>query len=91
MNRADLINHVSTCTGLPKATAAKAVDAIEAKITEALTLREEVAIIGFGTFSTTSRPERMGRNPRTGAEVAVPASRVPKFKPGKTLKDAVKG
>lgn len=90
MNKADLINHVAATTGLSKAAAAEAVDATLAGVTGALANGDSVSLVGFGTFSVSNRAARTARNPRTGETIQVPASRAPKFKPGKALKDAVK-
>ncbi len=91
MTRTDLISHIATTADMSKATAAKAIDAVFIEITAALGRGEEVMIKGFGAFSTAERPAREGRNPRTGEPIQVPATRSPKFKAGKSLKDAVNG
>ncbi len=91
MNKPDLITHVSDIAGLTKADTGKAVDAVFDAIKAALTKGEEVGIKGFGTFSAIERPERTGRNPRTGEPVPIPASKAPKFKPAKVLRGAVQG
>ena len=89
MNRADLIAHVADIASLPKTATGKAVDAVFDAITAALARGEEFTLVGFGSFSVSDRPARVGRNPKTGAEIVIPASKVPKFKVGKKLKDAV--
>ncbi len=89
MNKNDLVAHVAEGAGLSKADAAKAVDAIFDGITAALKAGDEVRLVGFGTFLVSSREASEGRNPRTGAKIAIPASKQPKFKAGKGLKDAV--
>ncbi len=89
MNKNDLVAHVAEGAGLSKADAAKAVDAIFDGITAALKAGDEVRLVGFGTFLVSSREASEGRNPRTGAKIAIPASKQPKFKAGKGLKDSV--
>jgi DNA-binding protein HU-beta len=89
MNRADIVARVSEATGLPKATAEVAVTNIFKAVTDALTSGDSVAIAGFGNFSVKARDARKGRNPQTGAEIDIPASKVPGFKAAKALKDAV--
>jgi DNA-binding protein HU-beta len=89
MNKNDVIDAVAERTGLAKSDAARAVDAVLATVTEALQKGDAVALSGFGNFVAKSRAARTGRNPRTGEAIAIPASRVPTFKAGKALKDAV--
>ena len=89
MNKADLVDAVANSAEIPKSDAAKAVDAVFESITAAMAEGDSVSLIGFGTFQTSDRPARTGRNPRTGESIAIPAARVPKFKAGKGLKDAV--
>ncbi|HTE43331.1 MAG TPA: HU family DNA-binding protein [Steroidobacteraceae bacterium] len=89
MNKGDLIDAVSTQTGLAKADATRAVDSVLETITNALKAADTVAIVGFGTFVVKARAARSGRNPQTGATIQIPASNVPGFKAGKALKDAV--
>jgi DNA-binding protein HU-beta len=89
MNKAELIDAVSGATGLAKAEAVKAVDAVFDSITSALKSGDTVALLGFGTFVVKARAARAGRNPRTGETIEIPASKVPGFKAGKALKDAV--
>ncbi len=89
MNKSELIQAVSDATDLPKATAAKALDAVVDNIKDALAEGDSVTLIGFGTFLVRERAARVGRNPQTGKELEIPASKVPAFKPGKALKDAV--
>ncbi|MBF0175887.1 MAG: HU family DNA-binding protein [Magnetococcales bacterium] len=91
MNKTDLIDHVAKTAGLTKDNAASAVDAVMGGITSSLKAGETVSLIGFGTFSISERAARTGRNPRTGAEIQIAAARLPKFRPGKGLKDAVDG
>ena len=89
MNKNDLVGNVAQKTDLSKADAAKAVDSVFDAITEALQGGDEVRLVGFGTFVVSARAESKGRNPQTGAEITIPASKQPKFKAGKGLKDAV--
>jgi DNA-binding protein HU-beta len=89
VNKNDLVAHVADNAGLTKADAAKAVDAIFDGITSTLKKGDEVRLVGFGTFLVSARAASEGRNPRTGATIKIPASKQPKFKAGKGLKDAV--
>lgn len=89
MNKNDLISSVAADSGLTKADATKAVDAVFDNIQKALKGGGEVRLVGFGTFSVQQRKASTGRNPRTGATIQIPASKQPKFKAGKGLKDAV--
>ena len=89
MNKTELVALVAEKAGLTKADSAKAVDAVLEAVSETLASKEEVRIAGFGTFSVAHRKATTGRNPRTGEELQIPASNLPKFKPGKTLKDSV--
>ncbi len=89
VNKNDLITIVSSKTDLSKADAAAAVDGVFEAISEALTGGGEVRLVGFGTFSITNRRATEGRNPRTGEKIQIPASKQPKFKAGKGLKEAV--
>ena len=89
-NKQDLIAEVAAKTGLTKKDSEKAVNAFGEVVTEFLAKGEKVQLIGFGNFEVRSRAERKGRNPQTGEEIKIPASKVPAFKPGKALKDAVK-
>lgn len=89
MNKAQLINAVADDAGLSKVSASKAVDAIIENISRALKQGEDVVIIGFGTFSVKQRAARVGRNPQTGEEIQIPATRVASFKQGKALKETV--
>lgn len=85
----DLNAAVAAATDKSKAEAAKSVHAVIQAITEAVVKKDKVAIAGFGVFETAERPERMGRNPQTGKEIKIAASRTIKFKPGKNLRDKV--
>ncbi len=89
MNKNDLVATVSNKTDLSKADAAAAVDSVFDAISEALTGGEEVRLVGFGTFSITHRRATERRNPRTGEKIQIKASKQPKFKAGKGLKDSV--
>lgn len=89
-NKADLVQAVAAKTDESKKTVAPIVDAIFETIEENLAAGEKVQIIGFGNFEVRDRAARKGRNPQTGEEIEIPASKVPAFKPGKGLKDAVK-
>ena len=89
MNKNDLIAEVAKNTGLSKNDPGKAVDALLNAVTGALKKNDEVRLVGFGTFSVAQRAATEGRNPRTGATIKIPASKQPKFKAGKGLKDAV--
>ena len=89
MNKAELIDAVSTKTGLQKAEATRAVDAVFDAVTAALKAGDAVSLLGFGTFVVKARAARAGRNPRTNEPIEIPATKVPGFKAGKALKDAV--
>ena len=89
MTKADLINSMAEKADLSKAEAEKALKAFTDAVTEALKADEKVALVGFGTFSVGERAARTGQNPQTGAKINIPASKAPKFKAGKALKDAV--
>lgn len=92
MNKAELALKLSEKLNLPKKSAEDIVETLEVVITNALVAGDEVTIAGFGTFSARTRSARMGVNPRNPSEkIQVPAVRVPKFKAGKALKDALKG
>ena len=89
MNKAQLTESIANSTDLSKASAGRALDAVIESITKALQNSEAITLVGFGTFSVRNRAARMGRNPRTGEEIHIRASRVPAFKAGKALKDAI--
>ena len=91
MNKNDLISSVAAGAGLSKSDASSAVESVLDTISGALKGGDDVRIVGFGTFSVSHRAASMGRNPRTGAAIQIPASKNPKFKAGKQLKDAVNG
>lgn len=89
MNKTDLITEVAKKTKMTKEQASEAVDATFSCIEDALKQEDTVRIVGFGNFQVAKRKASTGRNPRTGEEVKIPASNVPKFRAGKALKDAV--
>ncbi len=89
MNKSELIDVVASNAGVTKASAGQAVEATLDAIADALQSGDTVALVGFGTFSVRERGARTGRNPRTGESIQIAASRVPAFKAGKALKDAV--
>ncbi len=89
MNKTDLIEAVAEAADISKAQATRAVDSIVDNITDALKKDDQVTLVGFGTFTVRKRAARSGRNPRTGETIRIKASKVPSFKPGKALKDAV--
>jgi len=89
MNKSELIESIATKSGVTRAAAATMLDAALGTITEALVAGDAVAILGFGNFKVSARAARTGKNPATGAALEIPASNVPKFTPGKALKDAV--
>jgi DNA-binding protein HU-beta len=89
VNKNDLVAAVATSTGLSKSDSANAVDSVFGSISDALKGGVEVRLVGFGTFSVAQRRASEGRNPRTGERIQIPASKQPKFKAGKALKDAV--
>ena len=89
MNKSELINHIATSAGLTKAQATAALQAFETSVIDTLSNGGEVTLIGFGTFKVTDRAARTGRNPKTGEEIQIVASKVPTFKAGKAFKEAV--
>lgn len=89
MNKNDLINAVAQRAGITKADAAKVVKAVFESVVAALKAGDEVRVVGFGTFTVTARAARIGRNPQTNQQIQIPASKQPRFKAGKALKDAV--
>ncbi|MEJ9314903.1 HU family DNA-binding protein [Priestia megaterium] len=90
MKKAELIDAVATKAELTKQDSRKVVDALFETISNTLAKEEKIQLLGFGTFEVRNRAERTGRNPQTGEEMTIPASKVPAFKPGKELKEAVK-
>ncbi len=91
MNKSDLIAVVAEATGISKSEATNAIDATFDAIADALKNGDDARLTGFGSFGVAERAARQGRNPRTGQPVKIAASRQPKFKPGKRLKDAING
>jgi DNA-binding protein HU-beta len=89
VNKIELIEHVAKQADISKAAAGRAVEAIVGGIRSSLKKGNSVTLVGFGTFSIGKRAARAGRNPRTGAAIKIKAAKVPKFRPGKALKDAV--
>lgn len=89
MNKSDLIDHIASQADLSKASASRALEAVLAGIESALKAGDTVALVGFGTFAVGEREARTGRNPRTGETLKIKAAKVPKFRPGKGLKDAL--
>lgn len=89
MNKSELIEHMATQADISKAAAGRALDALIGGVRHTLKKGGTVSVVGFGTFSVTKRAARTGRNPRTGAAIKIKASKVPKFRPGKALKDAL--
>ena len=89
MTKADLVAKISEKAGLSKKDAEAALNAFMDAVKEALSGGEKVSLVGFGTFEVVERAERKGRNPQTGEEITIPATKAPKFRPGKGLKDAV--
>ena len=90
MTKAELIAVVARDTNITKTAAAQAIDSITDTITKDLKKGGRTTLTGFGTFSVANRKARTGRNPRTGQEIRIPASKTPKFKAGKALKEAVR-
>ncbi len=90
MNKAELVEEVSGEVGLSKRETQKVIDAIIGTIKDTLATGEKVTLVGFGTFGVRQRMARTGRNPQTGAALQIPAKKVPRFAPGKTLKEKVK-
>lgn len=91
MNKSELVDSIASKAGLTKVQANDALNAFIASVGEALSKDDSIALVGFGTFSVKERAARTGRNPQTGAEMQIPASKVPSFKAGKGLKDSVNG
>ena len=89
MNKSDMIEHIAKSADISKAAAERALDATVASIKTALKKGGEVTLVGFGTFYVGKRAARTGRDPRTQAPIEIQAARVPKFRPGKALKDAL--
>jgi DNA-binding protein HU-beta len=90
VNKAELIEKVATKTKLTKVQSEGVIDAALEIISKTVAKGDEVKLVGFGTFSMTSRRSRTGRNPKTGTKLVIPAAKVPKFKPGKDFKELLK-
>jgi DNA-binding protein HU-beta len=90
VNKSELIEQIASRADLSKAAATRAIDAMIDAVRTTLKKGGTVTITGFGTFASAKRAARTGRNPRTGAAIKIKAARVPKFKPGKALKDAIR-
>ncbi len=89
MNKTELIDHIAKQADISKAAAGRALEAIVAGIRSSLRKGNSVTLVGFGTFTVGKRAARAGRNPRTGASIKIKAAKVPKFRPGKALKDSL--
>ncbi|MGG2140629.1 nucleoid-associated protein HU-beta [Symbiopectobacterium sp. RP] len=89
MNKSQLIDKIAADADVSKAAAGRVLDAIIGSVTDSLKAGDDVALVGFGTFSVRERAARTGRNPQTGKEISIPAAKVPGFRAGKSLKDAV--
>ncbi|HEX6412586.1 MAG TPA: HU family DNA-binding protein [Burkholderiales bacterium] len=89
MNKADLVDHIARSAEISKSAAERAVDAFVGAIKSSLRKDEQVTVVGFGTFYAGNRAARTGRNPRTGEALSIKAARLPKFRAGKALKDAI--
>jgi nucleoid DNA-binding protein len=90
MNKAELIEAVSKVTDMTKAETERALDAFIDVVSKNIKKKDGVKLVGFGTFAVSARKARVGRNPQTGEEIQIPARKVPVFRPGKELKDAVR-
>ena len=91
MNKAELINAIAEQANLTKADTGRALDALIQTIETTLKAGDSISLVGFGIFAVKDRAERTGRNPQTGQEITIAAAKIPSFKPGKGLKDAVNG
>jgi DNA-binding protein HU-beta len=89
MNKADMIEQIAQAAEVSKSAAERAVDALVSAVKTSLKKGEEVTLVGFGTFYVGERQARTGRNPKTGEAISIPASKAPKFRAGKALKDAI--
>lgn len=89
MNKSELIEAIAEEADIPKSAAERALNAFTATVSKGLTEGDSVVLVGFGTFSIKERAARTGRNPKTGEAIEIAAAKVPHFKPGKSLKDAV--
>lgn len=91
MNKSQLVDKIAADANISKAAAGRALDAIIGSVTDSLKGGDDVALVGFGTFTVRGRAARTGRNPQTGKEIKIAAAKVPAFRAGKGLKDAVNG
>lgn len=91
MNKAELVSAISEAAGLKNKETEALLEALTSSVADALQKGDKVAVTGFGTYSVTKRKARKGRNPRTGKQITIPASKAPRFSAGKALKDALKG
>ena len=89
MNKSELIDHIARQADISKAAAGRALEALIGGVKATLKKNNSVSLVGFGTFSVSKRAARTGRNPRTGAAIKIKAAKVPKFRPGKGLRDAL--
>lgn len=89
MNKSELIEAIAASADIPKAAAGRALDAMVDNVADALKKGDQVVLVGFGTFSVKERAARTGRNPQTGQPIEIAAAKIPSFKAGKALKDAV--
>jgi len=89
VNKSELIDAIAASADIPKAAAGRALDAMVDTVADALKKGDQVVLVGFGTFSVKDRAARTGRNPQTGQPIQIAAARIPSFKAGKALKDAV--
>ena len=89
MNKTDMIDHIANQADISKAAATRALEAFIGGVKGTLKKGNSVSLVGFGTFAVSKRAARAGRNPRTGAAIKIKAAKVPKFRPGKALKDAL--
>jgi DNA-binding protein HU-beta len=89
VNKADLIEQIAQAAEISKSAAERSIDALVAAVKTSLRKDETVTLVGFGTFYAGKRAARIGRNPKTGAELKISAARLPKFRAGKALKDAI--
>jgi DNA-binding protein HU-beta len=89
VNKTELIEHIASQADISKAAAGRALEAVIGGVKSSLKKGGTVSIVGFGTFAVTKRAARTGRNPRTGAAIKIKAAKVPKFRPGKALRDAL--
>jgi DNA-binding protein HU-beta len=90
MNKSELIDAIAESSGLSKADSGRALEGFISSVTGALSRGDSVTLVGFGTYAVKERAERLGRNPQTGNEITISAARLPSFKAGKALKDAIK-